>query len=165
MAGTLAKTNPTPVNVHNMLAAGTLGTASASQVQTVKLRVPLSTGGSTANAGLISWINPEAGTILVEEVVLYFSTTGTGTVDVGVSDDGTGSNGDVINGGTMSASVYAVRAYRGRTGTEGAGTLGMQDVLVLGPGGTGTDNSIVAKTAETASTARGALYITYHTVS
>lgn len=165
MAGTFTRTDPTPVVVHQTVGAGTLGTASAKQhgQVTVSMTIPAVTAGtaSTADVGFVKWVNPEAGTILVTDVIVYFSTTGTGTYDIGISSDGTGSNNNVIDGGTMSALNFAVRAYRGRTGTEGAGTLGMQDVLRLGPGGSGTNNSIVGKTAELTSTAKGMVFITY----
>ena len=128
---------------------------------TVSVPVPQSITDATANASFLSWVNPEAGTILVTDVIAYFSTTGTGTFDMGITSDGTGSANDVIDGGTLGILNYAVRAVRGRTGTQGAGTLGMLDVLRLGPGGTGTNNSIVAKTDEYTCTAKGRVYITY----
>ena len=56
--GTIARTNPTPVNVHAMSGAGTLGSALASQQPVVTVRVPLSTAGGTGDAGMLKWINP-----------------------------------------------------------------------------------------------------------
>ncbi len=162
--GTLARTNPVGVNVFNMIAPGTFGVSGAIHVSSPKtVRVPYSTAGGTANAGYIAWINPEPTTILVTDVISVYTTGGTGTIDMGVSDDGTGSNDDIFNAGTMSNVLYGNAAKRDHgTGTAGIGTLQQsQDTWVLGPGATGTNNSIVGKTAETATTAVGYALITY----
>lgn len=166
MAGTIAKGNPTPENVARIVTAGTGGATNAVQVPVVTIRVPIPqttvTSDGTGNGGFLSWINPEVGTILVTDVVVYWSTTGTGTYDLGLSSDGTGTAADIVDGGTMSGLNFAVRAYRDRTGTQGAGTLGMADIFRLGPGGSGTNNSIVGRTTEVTSTAKGHAFITYY---
>jgi len=167
MAGTLKRDAPSGETLRNMLAAGTAGSANALVVHPVTIIVPLSTAGGTGNAGFFAWTNPEQNTtIQIQDLSVHFHTTGTGTFDMGVSDDGTGSNDDIFNGGTMDTSVnLALVAVRGGTGTAGVGTsgtlLGVADRLVLGPGGSGTNNSIVAKTSETATTALGNVTITY----
>ncbi len=164
--GTLRQSNPTPVNVTNMISPGTGGAATAqiTNVKAVTIPVPMNTAtAGTGNAAWLSWVNPEPTTVIVTEVVTYYSATGTGgTYDLGVSDDGTGSSDDIINGGTHNQlSVYGYRAYRGRTGTQGAAVTGVLDTWVLGPGSTGTNNSIVGKQTEVTSTAAGVVVITY----
>jgi len=162
----LTAANPTPENVHAMIPRGTAGSGASVASNMVTVRTPLSSTGGTATAGFVSWINPELYTIGVTDVVVHFHTTGTGTFDMGISDDGTGDANDLFNGGTMDTVVNkGIRSLAGGTGTAGVGatgtTLGAADVLFLGPGGTGTSNSIVAITSETATTARGDLYVTY----
>lgn len=165
MAGSFKRGDPTGEIVQKLVAAGTGGATNALNVGVITVSVPTPqttvTSDGTGNAGFLSWINPEAGTILVSDVIVYFSTTGTGTYDLGVQSDGTGSAADIIGAGTMNLLNYSIRGYRGRTGTQGAGTAGMADVWRLGPGGTGTNNSIVGKTNEVTSTAKGRVFITY----
>lgn len=166
MAERMRRTDPTVETVLNMQPRGTAGN-SISQVMPVNVvRIPLSETGGTANAGYVSWVNPERFTIGIIQVGVHFYTTGTGTFDMGVSDDGTGSNDTIFNGGTMNTAVgKGIISVPGAAGTEGAGSAGTVGgaarLYFLGPGGTGTSNSIVAKTAETATTAKGDLYITY----
>ncbi len=162
--GTLARTNPVGVNVFNMITPGTFGAANAIHVSPPKtVRVPYSTTGGTADAEYMSWVNPEPTTIIVTDVISIFTTTGTGTFFMAVSDDGTGSGVDIFNIGTMSNLNYGNAAKRAHgTGTAGIGTVAQaQDTWVLGPGATGTNNSIVGQVAETASTAVGFALITY----
>ena len=165
MAGTITRTMPTVESVGNMVPKGTGGATGMKVSPVISLSVPIPqnivTSDGTGNGGFLSWINPETGTILVTDVLVYFSTTGTGTYDLGISADGTGTAADIIDGGTMSGLNFAVRAYVGRTGTQGAGTLGMADVFRLGPGGSGTNNSIVGRTTEVTSTALGRVFIAY----
>ncbi len=163
---TLDRANPTPVNVHNMLPEGTVGGTNATAVQhmTVIVSVPQSTANDgTANAGWISWVNPEPTTIIVTDVHVYVSATATGgTIDVGVSDDGTGSDDTIIKGGTLDSLVRTKRHYAADSTTAGtAGTAGYNHGWILGPGGTGTNNSIVGKNTEVTSTAAGFVVITY----
>lgn len=168
MAGSLRPTDPTPVNVAKMMPpSGTFGAPGAIILSPpITIKVPYSTTGGTADAEFMSFINPENSTIMVTRVVSYMTTTGTGTIDMGVSDDGTGSNDDIFNAGIMNNLNYGNAAKRDHgTGTAGIGTAQQaQDEWVLGPGGSGTNNSIVGKTAETASTAVGAALITYHVI-
>ena len=167
MAGTVKRGDPTGEIVLDMIPAGTGGN-SISQMTggPLTVRVPLSESGGTANAGYLSWINPEAFTIMVQSLAVHFYTTGTGTFDMGRGSDGTGSSDDLLNGGTMNTAIgKAIIFAPGGSGTEGIGntgtTLGLAGLWLLGPGGTGTNNSIIAKTSETATTAKGDVYITY----
>jgi hypothetical protein len=160
----LKTTAPTPEIVAGMLPSGTAGDALASVWTEQVVKIPLSTTGGTANADLVSWVNPENGTITVTRASVYLSTTGTGTFDMGVSDDGTGASDNMINGGTMNTAItQPLIAYSVNTAGT-AGTIGVVNGWNLGPGGSGTNNSIVAKTTETATTAVGALFLTYHRV-
>ena len=155
----IKRTDPTPVAVSKMIPAGTAGQATAKIVANVTVFVPFSTAGGTGNAGMVSWINPEPGTIIVGPVKTYFSVAGTGTFDIGVSDDGTGSNDEIFDGATMAGITHVSVSHH-----VAAATLGATNGWILGPGGTGTNNSIVGVVDETASTARGGLFITYNVV-
>jgi hypothetical protein len=173
MAGTITRTAPTVEIVRSLLPGtpgGTLGSANAKAMNVVTIEIPFSTAGGTGNAGFMSWVNPESGSIGIVDMGIHFHTTGTGTFDMGVGSDGTGSADDIFNGGTMNTVVNKMLvAVRGGTGTAGVGIngtlLGVADRLVLGPGGSGTNNSIIAKTSETASTAKGNMYVTYFAMS
>jgi hypothetical protein len=155
--------NPTPVNVQGMIPEGTAGASIAKIAAVTTVQLALSTTGGTADAGYASWVNPESGTILVTDVGVRFTTTGTGTFDVGTSDDGTGANDGVMNGATMNSPVGAGVLSAVKLNLAGsAGTIGVLQGWLLGPGGTGVNNSIVAKTTETATTAVGAMFITYY---
>lgn len=162
MAGTFGRGDPTPLIVRQMIAGGTGGATNTRRHGMVAVSIPIpqgtTSGDGTGNAVFLSWINPEVGTIAVMDVATYWDTTGTGTFDLGRSSDGTGSSDIILDGATMNA----VRvARRGRTGTEGGGTLGVAEWFLLGPGGTGTNNSLVGKTSEVTSTALGRAVITY----
>ena len=165
MAGTMQPGNPTPLNVRQMLAAGTGGATGVrrSPMVTVSVPIPQSiVAPGTGNGNFLSWINPEVGTIIVTSIGMYLTTTGTGTVDIGVGDDGTGSNNNIFQAGTMNTAIATpLVAIRGLTGTEGAGSGGKATWWALGPGGTGTSNSLVGKTNEVTSTAVGRLVIVY----
>ena len=112
---------------------------------------------STATANM-AWINPEAGTVLAHAYFVW-RTGGTGTVNAGVSSDGTGSNNNIIAGGTMVAGVN----QRVTTGSALLGTAGEAGgYFLIGPGGTGTNNSIVALVGDTTtSTATGGMVVTF----
>ena len=155
MAGTMTRTDPSGETIKKMLPRGTAGTAGAKIVSMVVVRTAIVGGtAGTANAGMLSWINPESGSIVVNKVVASFTTAGTGTFDLGVSSDGTGSNDNLINGGTLTACVVAAPGTTVVTGTANAWRLG--------PGGTGTNNSLVAKTSEIVATIAGDWFIQYY---
>ena len=152
MAGTLRRGDPTGELVKAMTPRGTYGdaTARAYAPVTVVLPIPASATGA-------SWINPESGTILVFQSCYYFTTAGTGTLDIGITDDGTAAAANIIDGGTMVATIYA----RPDAASASLGAIGLQQRLV-GPGGTGTNNSITVRHNEAATgTAVGALVFTY----
>lgn len=145
----LKRTDPTPEIVAGMMPASGTGNYRSIMVARVAFNTT-----STANAAT-NWVNPESGTVAAK-VLVFFTTAGTGTFDLGVSSDGTGSNNSIFDGGTMSVGV------KYRPGTNS--TLGGQDEswVLLGPGGTGTNNSIVMVTGDTtASTAAGGILILY----
>lgn len=112
---------------------------------------------STASANM-AWINPEPGTVMAHAYFVW-RTGGTGTINVGRTNDGTGSGNDIIAGGTMVAGVLG----RFTTGSALAGTAGEAGGwFLVGPGGTGTNNSICAQVGDTTtSTAAGGMVVTY----
>lgn len=152
MAGTLRRGDPTGELVKNMVPRGTYGdsTARAYGVVAVVLPVPASATGA-------SWINPETGTIITHNVFNVWTTAGTGTFDMGVTDDGTASSATIIDGGTMTVGVRP----RPDAASSTLGATGLMQVLI-GPGGTGTNNSITLRHNEAATgTAVGYMVITY----
>ena len=168
MAGTFLRGDPTPVIVRQWVSNGTGGATGVQRHPFVVVSIPIPqttvTSDGTGTAGFVSWINPEVGTILVSDVAIKWNNataTGTGTFDVGKADDGTGTAADIFDNATMNSAGLVLVSRRGRTGTEGAGTNGMAEWFALGPGGTGVGNSIVGKTTEVTSTAKGRMIITY----
>ena len=169
MAGTFRPGDPSGLIVRQWVAAGTGGATGVRRHPLVTVSIPIpqiNSGASsgTANAQFVSWINPEVGTILVTDAIVTFTTTGTGTFVMGVSADGTGSASDMVVLGSMNQPTalgrrvaYGTAAFQ----TTAAGTGGFNTVFVLGPGGTGVGNSIVAKVDEVTSTAVGRLVIMY----
>lgn len=155
MAGTLARGAPTPEIVLNMIqGSGGTGTLfSGLNAQRLAFNAT-----STGNANM-AWINPESGTVIAK-AYLCWTTAGTGTFDMGRQADGTGSASDMIVGGTMAIGVF----QQVTTATVTAGTVGEVNKghWLLGPGGTGTNNSIVVKVTDTiTSTAKGFLVVEY----
>lgn len=108
---------------------------------------------STANANL-SFVNPENGTIAA--IVRYFVTgsAGTGLVWIGRSDDGTGSASGIIASGTLTAGIH----IRPDPASATAGAVAT-DAVLLGPGGTGTNNSIVGQLDDTTTSTMGTLIV------
>ena len=108
---------------------------------------------STANAN-VAWVNPEGGTIAA--TVSYYVTglAGTGLIWIGVSNDGTGSASGIFGSGTLTAGVH----IRPDAASAAAGAVATQTVL-LGPGGTGTNNSIVAQLDDIATSTMGTLIV------
>ena len=171
MAGTFKPGDPNGVYIRQQSAGGTGGATGVQRHPFVVVSIPVPqntvTSDGTANGGFVSWINPEVSTILVSDVAVKWNNataTGTGTFDVGKSDDGTGTVADIFDNSTMNSAGLVLVSRRGRTGTEGAGTAGMAEWFALGPGGTGVGNSIVGKTTEVTSTAKGRMIITYVTL-
>ena len=141
---------------HALLAAGTGGTATVIRhgaPVTVSFSVSLT---STATA-VISWINPESDTILAK-VDYRVRTAGTGTVNISVGNDGTGSGNGLYAGGTLTAGYHH--------GIAGTGTTTTGPWRLIGPGGTGTNNSVVGLLDDTPTSTMGAfrVYVSYYVV-
>ena len=155
MAGTnIQSRNPTTEVMAAMLpASGYTGSLLAHYIH---ILIPFNTT-STASANM-AWINPEPGTVLARATFVW-RTGGTGTINAAVGNDGTGSGNAIIAGGTMVAGVLS----RVTTGSALAGTAGEAGGwFLVGPGGTGTNNSINAQVGDTVtSTATGGMIITY----
>ena len=150
----LNRTDPTPVTVHN-LTQGSGATGTYFNVLSVHIPHPASAGTRLA------WINPETGTVLAT-VFYYFNTAGSGTVDVGVASDGTAAGSSFIDGGTMTVQVHYPGTVMGTAAASA--TAGGEDLMyqLVGPGGTGTNNSITMTINEAAtSTAVGGLIVQY----
>ncbi len=147
------RTDPQGVTVFGLMpGSGATGTYFGQ----LSVHVPMN-ATSTAN-GATNWINPEDGTVAVR-VQAYFTTAGTGTYDIGVSSDGTGAANGVFDGGTMSVGIHT------RVGTNATAGVADEAYVLVGPGGTGTNNSIVMSHTDTpTSTAVGGLVIVYHRI-
>lgn len=149
--------NPTTEIVQQMLpGSGFTGT----MLSEISVLIPFN-ATSTATANM-AWINPESGTVKAK-VYFVWRVGGTGTINAGVSSDGTGSNNNIIAGGTMLAGVL----QRATTGSALAGTAGEAGgFFLIGPGGTGTNNSIVALVGDTiTSTAAGGMVVNFMRIS
>ena len=107
---------------------------------------------STANAN-VAWINPEGGTVCARVRYYVTGSAGTGTINIGRSSDGTGSASGIATAGTLAAGIQE--------------PAGITDGILLGPGGTGTNNSIVAEMSDTPTSTMGALTveITYNLIA
>jgi len=155
MKPNIKQQDPTPQLVVDMVPSS--GTGNYRSVMAV--RIPLATT-STANAAT-NWINPETGTVCVKTYVV-FTTAGTGTFDLGRGSDGTGNATDQIDGGTMTVGVHYTQEIVGTVAASA--TLGGINIfhMLLGPGGSGTNNSInMTHSDTTTSTAVGALIVEY----
>ena len=152
---TLRRADPVGLIVKNMLPAGTGGTANAVAVGYHVVRVNVSrTSTATSN---LNWINPEDGTIVARVSVAIQGSNGTGTIDIGRSDNGTGSSVDWFTAATLAAGYRIKRTFQGTAAASfGSGTIS-DEWKVLGPGGTGTNNSIVGRLADTTTSTMGTL--------
>lgn len=108
---------------------------------------------STANAN-VAWINPAGATVAATVSYYITGSAGTGSIWIGLSDDGTGSASGIFASGTLTAGVH----IRPDPASATAGAIATQTVLV-GPGGTGTNNSIVAQMDDTATSTMGTLIV------
>lgn len=99
---------------------------------------------STANAN-VAFVNPEGGTVAATVRYYVLGSAGTGTINIGRSSDGTGSASDIATAGTLAAGIWE--------------PVGSQDGILLGPGGTGTNNSIVAEMNDTETSTMGTLIV------
>lgn len=163
MATLVSRADPTGEAVLKLL-QGSGGTGSYNVLHSVRIPLALT---STANAAA-NFINPEAGTVAAR-AYWVFITAGTGTFDAGRSSDGTGSSSDMILAGTLAVGIVSRPGDLGTAaGTTGsAGTVGTRtEWWLLGPGGSGTNNSIVMKHSDTpTSTMAGAMVVEYFLVT
>lgn len=138
MAGTIKRTDPVALVVKNMLPAGTGGASGVIGRAWTTVQINLS-ATNTATAQL-SWINPEAGTVMARVFYVIDGSAGTGAAGfaVGRSSDGTGSGVDFFGSGTLTAGIH----IRPPAASATAGAIAT-DTILIGPGGTGTNNSIV----------------------
>lgn len=163
MATGVKRADPTGVAVLGLL-QGSGGTGTYNVLHSV--RIPLN-ATSTANAAT-NFINPEAGTVAARAYFI-FTTAGSGTFDAGRGSDGTGSASDIILAGTLTTGIVSRVGDLGTAaGTTGsAGTVGTRtEWFLLGPGGSGTNNSIVVKHSDTPTgSVAGALVVEYFLVT
>lgn len=154
MAGTLNRVDPVGLIVRNLLPAGTGGQASVVGRPVVTV-TKLISSTNTATAAL-AWINPEAATVAAKVMYIVNGSAGTGVAgfSVGRSTDGTGSGVDFFGSGTLTAGVH-VRPDAASASNSALAT----DTLLLGPGGTGTNNSIVGLLSDTATSTMGTLLV------
>lgn len=127
--------------------------AQRSQPATILVKRIAANTTSVANAN-VAWINPLGGTVAATVSYYITGSAGTGSLWVGVSSDGTGSASGIFASGTLTAGVH----IRPDPASATAGAIATQTVLV-GPGGTGTNNSIVAQLDDTATSTMGTLIV------
>ncbi len=146
---------PEGEQLKQLLPAGTAGAASGTILgMPVVVRVAFSlTSTATAN---FKWINPEAGTVAAAFHYIVQGTAGTGTINVGRTSDGTGSGTNLVDSGTLASGIHRDEPLNGVTGT----------LMLLGPGGSGTNNSIVGQVTDTVTSTMGGLvgFVTYHRI-
>ena len=146
----LLRTSPAEEVVKHILPLGTAGNAAGTVVGIpVAVRVAFSLT-STATANMV-WINPEASTVLAYVNYIVTGTTdGTGVIYIGRSTNGTGSASNWANGSTLTAGLHE--------DAPGDGVIAQW--LAVGPGATGTNNSIVGQLSDgVASTMDGCVAI------
>ena len=148
-------TDPTYEIVKNMVPASGSGNYRSVMV----VQVPMNTTSQAAAA--TNWINPEAGTVCARPFLLV-QTAGTGTVDIGRGSDGTGTETGLIDGGTLTVGAHYAQEILG-TVAASAVKGGVDRLwILLGPGGTGTNNSInMTHTDTTTSTCVASLCVEY----
>ena len=154
MAGTLNRVDPVALVVKHMLPSGTGGQASVVGRPWVTVTKVISST-NTATAAL-AWINPEAATVVAKVSYIINGSAGTGVAGFSVarSSDGTGSGVDFFGSGTLTAGVH-VRPDAASASNSAIAT----DMLLIGPGGTGTNNSVVGLLSDTATSTMGTLMV------
>ena len=154
METNIKRTDPTPEIVRKLIPSS--GTANYRGIGVA--RIAITASASSTGTG---WVNPESGTVAAK-IIVAFTVGGTGTLDIGVGNDGTGVANGLIDGGTMTAGCHYV--HETLCTVAASSTVGGVDktFFLVGPGGTGTNNSIVLNHNEAAtSTAVGAVLIQY----
>lgn len=143
----LVSASPAEEVVKHLLPAGTAGNATGTIVGVpVAVRVAFSlTSTATAN---LSWINPEAGTVLAYVNYMVSGTDGTGSINIGRSSDGTGSASNWATNSTLTAGLHE------DVPADGV----VAQWLAIGPGGTGTNNSIVGQLSDSVASTMDACF-------
>lgn len=153
MGANLSRKDPAEQIVTQMLPEGTAGAATGTILGVpVNIRVRFSlTSTATAN---LSWVNPEPGTVLASVGYMVVGSAGTGTCDIGRGNDGTGSAANWVTGGTLSAGLHIDEPQLGV----------VPQWLAVGPGNTGTNNSIVGRITDSVASTMGGCFalITYY---
>ena len=154
MAGTIKRQDPVGQIVKNLLPAGTGGQSGVIGRPWVTVTKIISST-NTATAAL-AWINPEAATVAAKVLYIINGSAGTGVAgfSVGRSSDGTGSGVDYFGSGTLTAGIHIRPPAASATNSAIA-----TDMLLLGPGGVGTNNSIVGLLSDTATSTMGTLMV------
>lgn len=162
IAGTAPSTEIVKHLVHNRTGLGTITPTGTLMAGLKVTRIPLALT-STANAAT-NFVNPETGTIMAS-AFLVITTAGTGTFDMGRGSDGTGNANGLVDGGTLTVGVHHYGTVLGTVAASA--TIGEVDGmwLLLGPGGSGTNNSINVTHSDTiTSTMAGYLCVCYFNV-
>ena len=160
-------TSPTPEIVRAMMVNPGTGfgtvTATGTSMAGLKVqRIPVVLT-STAN-GTTNWLNPSTGTVMAMPLFVI-TTAGTGTFDMGRGTDGTGNANGIIDGGTLTVAVHSEGTVLGTAAASA--TVGAENRIwwLVGPGGTGTNNSINVTHSDTpTSTMAGYLVVCYYDV-
>ena len=143
----LIKGSPAEEIVAHMLPAGTSGNATGTVAGAIMVvRVSLSVT-STATANL-KWVNPEASTVMANLSYFVVGTAGTGTISIGRSSDGTGTGTQWASTGTLAAGPHDDEPMNGV----------VSQWLPIGPGATGTNNSIVGQLSDGTVSTMGGIY-------
>ena len=143
----LVKGSPAEEIITHMLPAGTSGNASgtvAGVIVAVRVNFSLT---STATANL-KWVNPESGTVMANVSYVITAPAGTGTIDIGRSTAGTGSASDWVTAGTLGTGAHDDEPMGGV----------VSKWLAIGPGHSGTNNSIVGQISDTVSSTMGGCF-------
>ncbi len=156
MAGQITRGLPTGEIVKNSIARGTGGASNARIYGETTVVLPIN-ATSSAVAGGVSFLNPEVGTVMVTGLRWVMTTSGTGTMTIAVSADGTGSATIIATAATMLAGVYERAPAASATAGGAITAVGK----LIGPGGTGTNNSITLSHNEDAGTSVGYVVLSY----
>ena len=146
----ISPTAPTPEIVRYLLPgqAGRVDATGTLLGGMYVVRVPWTSGNT--NTGNPNWINPESGTVIAKAFFCIIGSAGTGTFDMGISSNGTGTSAVMISAGTMDVIGVTERINTGSAAaTSGTAGFSNQGWRLIGPGGTGTNNSIVCRVVDT----------------
>ena len=145
---------PEGEQLKQLFPAGTAGAASGTIIG-VPVVVSVALDATSTATGNFKWINPENGTVAAGFHYILTGAAGTGNLNVGRSSDGTGSNNQWVATGTLTAGIHADEPLNGV----------VPQLLLLGPGGTGTNNSIVGQLNVSQSTMGPCIgFVTYYRI-